>query len=102
MKAHSHGQHGAHQGSPKISSHLVKGAAMSTGAHSGKVIMSKISKHPLLLIGIGMAAGYLAHKYRKEIIGSVTNITDKGKDFVHQQKENLEDIVAEAKEADEK
>lgn len=102
MKAHSHGQHGAHQGPPKISSHLVKGAAMSTGAHTGKFFMSKITKHPLLLIGIGMAAGYLAHKYRKEIIGSVTNITDKSKDFVQQQKENLEDIVAEAKEGADK
>ena len=98
MKAHSHGQHGAKKGSAKISSHLVKGAAMSTGAHTGKIFMSRITKHPLLLIGIGMTAGYFAHKYRKEIIGSVTNITDKSKDFVQQQKENLEDIVAEAKE----
>ncbi len=83
-----------------LSSGLVKGAAMSAGAHTGKKIMSKITKHPLLLVGIGAIAGYYAHKYRREIIASVSGVADKGKDFVLQQKENLEDIVAETKETD--
>jgi len=38
------------------------------------------------------------YKYRKEIISSATKTIDAGKDFVLHQKENLEDIVAEAKE----
>ncbi|MCF7969819.1 MAG: hypothetical protein K9L22_01465 [Methylococcaceae bacterium] len=63
--------------------------------------MSKIVKHPLLLVGIGMVAGYYAHKHRKDIIASVNSVTGKGKDFVLQQKENLEDLVAESKEAQE-
>lgn len=71
---------------------------MSAGAQTGKSIMSKIVKHPLLLVGIGMVAGYYAHKHRKDIIGSVNSATGKGKDFVLQQKENLEDLVAESKE----
>ncbi|SCN47765.1 hypothetical protein BAZMOX_05068_3 [methanotrophic endosymbiont of Bathymodiolus azoricus (Menez Gwen)] len=45
-----------------------------------------------------MVAGYYAHKHRKDIIGSVNSATGKGKDFVLQQKENLEDLVAESKE----
>lgn len=96
---HDHGQTGATHAAEKISSHMMKGAAMSTGAKSGGFILRKISKHPLLLIGIGVAAGYLAHKYRKEIINAATSVTDKSKDFVLQQKENLEDIVAESKDS---
>ena len=96
----SHAKNIAHHGMNKheISNTLMKGAVMTAGAQTGKTIMSKITKHPLLLVGIGMVAGYYVHKYRKEIISSVTSAGDKGKDFVLQQKENLEDIVAESKE----
>jgi hypothetical protein len=45
-----------------------------------------------------LVAGYLVYKYRKEIISSTTKAVDAGKDFVLQQKENLEDIVAESRE----
>ena len=60
--------------------------------------MGKLAKHPVLVFGIGLAAGYLVYKYRKDIISSATKVVDSGKDFVLQQKENLEDIVAETKE----
>jgi hypothetical protein len=43
-------------------------------------------------------AGVLVYKYRKEIIAGATKVVDTGKDFVLQQKENLEDMVAETKE----
>ena len=109
--AHNHSKHATstikhaknivHHGMDKheVSTTLIKGAVMSAGAQTGKTIMSTITKHPLLLVGIGMVAGYYTHKYRKEIISSVTSVGDKGKDFVLQQKENLEDIVAETKES---
>lgn len=99
-KTMSHAKNIAHHGLDKheVSTTLIKGAVMSAGAQTGKTIMSKIVKHPLLLVGIGIVAGYYAHKYRKEIVSSVTSVGDKGKDFVLQQKENLEDIVAESKE----
>jgi hypothetical protein len=84
----------------EIPSTLIKGAVMSAGAQSGKSIMSKLTKHPLLILGIGIAAGYYAHKYRKEIISSVNSAGEKGKDFVLQQKENIEDMVAETKESE--
>ena len=60
--------------------------------------MSNVAKHPVLVFGLGLAAGYLVYKYRKEIISSATSVVDAGKDFVLQQKENLEDLVAETKE----
>ena len=101
-QAHNPGPTAKGSSTRTITSGLVKGAAMSAGAHTGKSLMNTITKHPLLLIGIGVIAGYCAHKYRKEIISSVSSVTDKGKDFVLQQKENLEDLVAESKEPEEK
>jgi len=107
--AHNHSKHAAtvkhakdiaHIGLDKheVSTTLIKGAVMSAGAQTGKSIMSKITKHPLLLVGIGMIAGYYAHKHRKDLISSFNSATGKGKDFVLQQKENLEDLVAESQE----
>ena len=60
--------------------------------------MSILAKHPFVVFSLGIATGYLVHKYRKEIIDSAVRVTEQGKDFVLQQKENLEDIVAEYKE----
>lgn len=60
--------------------------------------MSKAAKHPVLVFGLGIVAGYLVYKYRKEIIASASKTIDAGKDFVLHQKESLEDIVAEASE----
>ena len=97
---HSNHNHSAHAGHKALGSHAVKGAAMSAGAHTGKSIIRHATKHPLVLVGIGIIAGYYAHKYRKEIISSVSGAADRGKDFVLQQKENLEDIVAETKEGE--
>ncbi len=63
--------------------------------------MSLLARHPVITFGIGLAAGYFIHKYRKEIIDAACGVTEKGKDFVLQQKENLADIIAESKEAGE-
>ena len=60
--------------------------------------MSNVAKHPVLVFGLGLLAGYVVYKYRKEIVSSTTKVVDAGKDFVLQQKENLEDLVAETKE----
>jgi hypothetical protein len=77
---------------------VVQHSALFTTLHTGEKIMGKLAKHPVLVFGIGLAAGYLVYKYRKDIISSATKVVDSGKDFVLQQKENLEDIVAETKE----
>ncbi len=88
---------------PKHTATIAKGAAMAGGAavatsKSGSSIMSILAKHPLVVFGLGVAAGYYAHKYRKEIIATALQATEKGKDFVLHQKENLEDLVAECHE----
>ncbi len=92
--AHSHGSSHSHA----MGKQIMKGSMASASVKSGGKLMSKLAKHPVLVFGLGMAAGYVVYKYRKEIVSSVSKATDAGKDFVLQQKENLEDIVAETKE----
>jgi hypothetical protein len=81
-----------------MSKEIVKGSVASATTHTGRKLMNNVAKHPILVFGLGVVAGYLVYKYRKEIISSTTKVVDAGKDFVLQQKENLEDIVAESKE----
>jgi hypothetical protein len=55
-------------------------------------------RNPLVLLAGGIAAGYLLHKYEKEIIQFLARASGMGKDFVLHQRENLEDLLAEAQE----
>lgn len=71
------------------------GAAAAAGSHSLKVVTGRILNHPLIMFGLGLTLGYAIHKYRKEIIGSANRVAERGKDFVLQQRENLEDLIAE-------
>lgn len=91
--AHNHNSKDTSMGKQVMAGTLAT-ATVSTG---GK-LMSKASKHPLLVFGLGMVAGFFVYKYRKDIIAGATKTIDASKDFVLHQKENLEDIVAEAKE----
>lgn len=75
------------------------GLAAATQTTTGKGFMSILAKHPLLVFSLGVATGYLVHKYRKEIIETATRATEQSKDFVLHQKENLEDLVAGYKES---
>ncbi|MDF9391461.1 MULTISPECIES: hypothetical protein [Methylococcus] len=78
------------------------GAAATAGTHTGRSLFKRIFTHPLVLFGLGMAAGYYIHKYRKEIIGSAMSVAEGGKDFILQQRENLEDLLAERQEGSER
>lgn len=77
---------------------VMAGTLATATVNTGSKLMTKVSKHPLLVFGLGMVAGYFVYKHRKDIIAGATKTFDAGKDFVLHQKENLEDIVAEAKE----
>lgn len=79
---------------------IFTGSIASATVHAGGQLMNKITKNPVIVLGLGIITGYMVYKYRKEIIASTTKVVDAGKDFVLQQKENLEDIVAEVKEQD--
>lgn len=83
---------------PSMAKQVMAGTLATATVNTGGKLMSKATKHPLLVFGMGMVAGYFVYKYRKEIIARATKTIDAGKDFVLHQKENLEDIVAEAKE----
>ncbi len=99
--AHSHGKQmmqGMSNGEHSMGKEIVKGSVATATVSVGGKLLSKAAKHPILVFGLGMATGFMIYKYRKEIISSTTKVVDAGKDFVLQQKENLEDIVAETKE----
>jgi hypothetical protein len=91
---HSHHNHKNHT----ISKQIAKGSMASASISSGGKVVGKLAKHPILVFGLGVVVGYMLYKYRKKIVSNVNKATDASKDFVLQQKENLEDIVAETKE----
>ncbi|MGI9211859.1 MAG: hypothetical protein ACR2HF_05250 [Methylococcaceae bacterium] len=98
--------HGMSEGMGHMMGGMAGGAA-ATGAlvavsshNTRKGIIQTLSRNPVVVFGLGMAAGYLIHKYRKEIISGATRLSEQGKDFVLQQKESLEDLVAECKECE--
>ncbi len=101
---HSHGKHAAHSMKHEVmkehgmGKQVAMGAVSTATVNTGGKLMSKISKHPALVFGLGVVAGYLVFRYRKEIISGANKAVDASKDFVLNQKENLEDLVAESKE----
>ena len=68
----------------------------------GGSMVGRLLRNPLVLLATGAALGYFAYRYRKEIIAAAAKATDAGKDFLLQQKESLADLVAEAREAEER
>ena len=84
---------------------IVKGVATAVAAtviiQSGKGVMSTLAKHPLVIFSMGITAGYLTHKYRKEIILITSKTAEQSKDFVLRQKENLRGLIAETQEGPE-
>ncbi len=83
-----------------MSSPMTQGAMMAaTGFAAGRGLLGGVLlRNPLLLIGAGLVAGYLVHKYEKEIVLAASKAMGMSKDFVLQQKEHLSDLVAEAQE----
>jgi hypothetical protein len=81
---------------------VVKGVTTAVAAatiiETGKGVMSTLAKHPFVMFSLGIAAGFLVHKYRKEIISITSKTAGQSKDFVLRQKENLKDLLAETEE----
>ena len=81
---------------------LVKGVFMgiiiSGVTHASKSISRALVGHPLALFSTGIVAGYLTHKYRREIIIVGSRTAMESKNFVLRQRENLLDLVAESRE----
>jgi hypothetical protein len=87
-----------------MSTPLAKGAMMAaSGFAAGRSLLGfSLLRNPLTLLAAGVAggiaAGFLLHKYEKEIIEGLSKVTGMGKDFALQQQENLNDLMAEAQE----
>ena len=85
---------------------VATGAMMAaTGFAAGRGLLgASLLRNPVTLlaagIAAGVAAGYLLHKYEKEIVLALSRAAGMGKDFVLHQKENLEDLVAETHETE--
>lgn len=81
---------------------LVKGVVMgliiSNANQAGRSILGALFRHPAALFSTGFAAGYLTHKYRKEIIILGNETAAESKNFMLRQRQNLLDLVAECQE----
>lgn len=56
--------------------------------------MSLLTKHPLLILGVGFTVGFQVHKHRKKIIEAAAAGAEKAKAAVARHTEHLEDVVA--------
>lgn len=56
--------------------------------------MSLLTKHPLLIFGLGFAVGIHAHKHRKAIIEAAAAGAEKAKTAFARHTEHLEEVVA--------
>ena len=100
--------HLAGQGMGMMSHPVAKGAMIAaTGYTAGRALLGpSLLRNPMLLLagGIagGIAVGYLLHRHEKEIVLALSKAMGMGKDFVMQQRENLDDLVAEARDSEAK
>ncbi|MBL8429872.1 MAG: hypothetical protein JNJ95_08290 [Dechloromonas sp.] len=85
-----------------MSKPMATGAMMAgAGFAAGKGLLGgALLRNPLALLAVGaaggIAAGFLFFKYQKEIVEGLSKATGMGKDFALHQKENLNDLMAEA------
>ena len=84
---------------------VVKGVATAVAAsaiiESGRGVIITISRHPIVVVGLGIVAGYLTHKYRKELLTITSKTAEQSKDFILQQKQNIKDLIVDVKESEE-
>jgi hypothetical protein len=76
----------------------VAAGVAASASSTGRSFMHRLIRNPWVLFGVGVAAGFLVHKYRKEIIAAGAGVTEKSKDFVCRQSENVKDWIAGSKE----
>ena len=104
MMKHGAGMMGT--GAGMMSHPVAKGAMVAaTGYAATRALVGQgLLRNPLLLLagGIagGIAVGYLLHKHEKEVVLAISKTIGMGKDFVMQQRENLDDLIAEAQDGE--
>lgn len=60
--------HSGMAGMGKMGEAMTHSMMGTAAAAAGKSTLKKVLTHPITLIGVGFALGYLAYKYRKDII----------------------------------
>ena len=78
-----------------FASGIATGIVATVIVETGKGAVSLLAKNPLVVLGAGIATGYFAHKYRKEIILSSHKVTEQTKDFVVRQKNSFVEMLSE-------
>ncbi len=74
----------------KIADKVMTAVVATTIVQSGRGVAGALAKNPWLMFGLGLATGYLAHKYRKEIIILSAHTAEHSQDFLHRQKQGLQ------------
>jgi len=101
-KSNSHKAGSTRMPPPTRGETLIKGVFMgliiSNANQASRYIAHALIRHPLALFSSGFVSGYIAHKYRKEIIAIGSETAVESKNFLLRQKENLLDFVAECEE----
>ena len=82
----------------RVTTGVATAVATTTIIHTSKSVMATLARQPLILFGLGIAAGYFAHKYRKEIMLITCKTAEQSKHFILRQKENLQDLLDESPE----
>jgi hypothetical protein len=59
-----------HSKTPRVATGVATGAVISAGSSVGKSVIGRFLTHPLVLFGLGVAASYYLHKYRKSILSA--------------------------------
>lgn len=87
---------GSHHMMPNMPAMAATGttaAALSGASTQGRGLVSRIVGNPWVIFGLGVAVGYLVHKYRKEIIATAMGVSGRGVNCMG--RDSLEDLVAE-------
>ena len=79
---------------------IVTGMSVSIITQTGRKLAGRLFGNPLFLFGLGWASGYLAHKYRKEIIATAGSAAGQGGKSLLRLRGNLKEILAETQETD--
>lgn len=74
------------------------GGMAMMGYRAGRGVLGRFLVHPLVLLSLGAAGGYLAYKYRAKVVAGATAATHAGRGFVGRGKESVADILEEGEE----
>ncbi|MCX7110709.1 MAG: hypothetical protein NTX45_11395 [Proteobacteria bacterium] len=79
---------------------IVTGVSVSIITQTGRKLVGRLFGNPPFLFGLGLASGYLAHKYRKEIIATAGSAAQQGSEFVLRQSENIKEMLVKTRGTD--